>query len=424
MSGDEEWVRAQVAARLDEAVRTNGGGPSAKVRREFITAALEQRLSEQVRLGRPLPGPAEVEAIARKVEMTFTSLGGFGEALADPSVEEVHANGCDNVWVKYADDPRSYPVGPVARTDENLVELARHVIQTAGLISTRFDDEVPFATVDLGDGSRFSAMMRITGRRPRVSICRPVVFAASLDELRARGMMDEAQCQLLRAVVRARKTVLVCGGHGFGKTTCIRALLGEAEVWERKVCIQKFDELQLERFPELHPNVLPLLVRLPNQEGKGGISQSTLVDLALISRPDRLVVGEVLGDEAVPMLYALSGGVDGSLFTIHAADATDVFERLVLLAGGAPQRVDRRTTLGLAARGIRFIVHLRRDREGNRVVAAIHEVEAYRQDTDTVHTGAIFEGGREGPGVRTSTPVRCLDDLIAAGLDPRWEERW
>src|SRR5262249_40860040 len=129
---------------------------------------------------------------------------------------------------------------------------------------------------------------------------RPVVFAPSLDELRARGMLDEHQRQLLRAVVRARKTILVSGGHGFGKTPPIRSLLGETEGWERKVTIEKSAELQIERFPDLHPNVLPLLVRAPNQEGKGGISQSQLVDLALISRPDRLVVGEVLGDEAVP----------------------------------------------------------------------------------------------------------------------------
>ena len=418
-----QWVRADVAARLDELVRGNGHGPGPtdQARRDLIAAALEQRLGEQVRSGLALPARGEIDAIASVVAMSFSGLGGFEELLGDPTKEEGRANGCDNVWARYSGDPRRYRVGPVARSDGELIEVARHIMQSAGQLSTRFDDEVPYATVDLGDGTRFTAIMRICGPRPRVFFCRPVVFAPTLDDLCERGMMSADLRQFVAAAVRARKTIFVSGSHGVGKTTFLRSLLGECEPWEQKLTVEKTAELQLERFPDLHPNVLPLLVRAPNQEGKGGISQSQLVELSLVSRPDRLAVGEILGDECVPALYALSGGIDGSFFSIHAKAPGDVFEWLALLAGGAPQRVDRRTTLGLAAQGIDLIVHLGWDRaRKRRVVVSVLEVEGYRQETDAVHTGTIYAPDADGCALRTGTALLCQEDLLQAGLDPRW----
>ena len=275
--------------------------------------------------------------------------GAIDALMNDPAVTDILVNGVRDVWVERG--------GDLSKTDvefaspEDLAATIERLIARGG---GRVDVSRPIADVALPDGSRMHVVVPpLSPSGPKVSIRRFPRGPLSLDDLQERGMFDDNVRTQLETAVRERATIAISGGTGTGKTTLLNALLGEIPSSERLVT--------LEETPELRPTCahwVPLVARPPNVEGKGEV---TLVDLfrgALRMRPDRIVVGEVRGSEALVALDAFSTGHPGSLVTLHARSAADVVDRFVSLAsgGGVPDGTLRTTVRD----AFDLIVHIER----------------------------------------------------------------
>lgn len=243
----------------------------------------------------------------------------------------------------------------------------------------------------------------------------------TLDDLVGPGMLDGRLHALLAAAVRARKNIIVCGGTGAGKTTLLRGLLNEVAPSERLVTIEDNFELGLQRFPELHPDVVAMEAREPNVEGTGEISMAELVRMGLRMSPDRVIVGEVRGPEVLALLNAMSQGNDGSMCTVHADSSSGAFARLAMYAVQAPERLPLEATNLLVANSIDFVVFIAQDTpvvgaRRDRYISSVREVVG--ADGRIVVSNEVW-----APGVdRRATPAAplrpaTLADLQAVGYD-------
>lgn len=289
--------------------------------------------------------------------------GPLSDAMRDPAVTDILVNGPREVWIERA--------GCLERSDAAFAdETALHayverVVSTSG---GRVDMSRPVADARLPDGSRIHVVLPpLAPHGPIVSIRKFPSDAFTLDDLARLSMLSEPQMDALRDAVRDRRTIAISGGTGTGKTTLLNALLGEVPESERVVVI--------EETPELRPrcgHFVSLVARPPNVEGKGAVELRELLRASLRMRPDRIVVGEVRGPEALVALDAMSTGHEGSFVTVHARSASDVLDRLVALAmQGSVAGVSE-----LRARFVRafdLVVHLERV-GGRRIVVAIEEV--------------------------------------------------
>ena len=195
---------------------------------------------------------------------------------------------------------------------------------------------------------------------PSVSIRKARLGRVFLDDLVANGTMTPELAAFLTAAVAARKNIMIAGATNAGKTTLLRALANEIPPWERLVTVERALELGLGEFQDLHPNVVAFEERLPNSEGLGGVTMAELVRRSLRMNPSRVIVGEVLGDEIVTMLNAMSQGNDGSLSTIHANSSLEVFNRIATYAIQASERLPIEATQMLIAGALDFVVFLRK----------------------------------------------------------------
>jgi Flp pilus assembly CpaF family ATPase len=288
-----------------------------------------------------------------------------------------------------------------------------------GRSERRFDAAHPELNLQLPDGSRLFAVMGVSAR-PSVAIRRhlfPKVFLADLIGL---GALDDVLAGFLAAAVRARKNLIVGGGTGMGKTTMLRALINEIPPSERLITVEDSLELGIDRFPELHPDVVTLEAREANVEGRGAVALDQLVRMGLRMDPDRVIVGEVRGDEVLPMLNAMSQGNDGSMCTIHAHSSESVFRKLAMYAMQTPQRLPLEATNLLVANAVDFVVHLGcapgPDRRRARFVTSVREV--VDAEGPLVVSNEVFRPGADGravPGVPMRTAT--LDALVDAGFD-------
>jgi Flp pilus assembly CpaF family ATPase len=293
--------------------------------------------------------------------------------------------------------------------------MLRMAAARVGLTERRFDVGSPSLNLQLPDGSRLFAVMAVTAH-PSIAIRRhryPKVF---LEDLQGLGTVDVAVRDFLAAAVRARKNIIVCGGVDAGKTTLLRALINEIGPEERLVTIEDNLELGLDRYPELHPDVVALEAREVNVEGEGAVTLANLVRWGLRMNPDRVIVGEVRGDEVLPMLNAMSQGNDGSMCTVHANSSAGAFGKLAMYAVQAPERLPLEATNLILANALDFVVYIGRDTSG-RFVSSIREVVG--AEGPMVVSNEIFQPGpdrRAVPGapLRTTT----LEQLVGAGFDP------
>src|ERR1700728_5440919 len=257
--------------------------------------------------------------------------------LEDQQIENIDINGCDRVFLSFADG-REVMGEPVAESDEELIELIQVLAAYSGLSSRPFDTANPQLDLRLPDGSRLSAVMDVT-LRPAVSIRRARMGKVFLADLVGNGTMSPEVGSFLAAAVAARKNIMIAGATNAGKTTLLRALANQIPGHERLITVERALELGLDQSPELHPNVIAFEERLPNSEGQGAISMAELVRRSLRMNPSRVIVGEVLGDEIVTMLNAMTQGNDGSLSTIHANSSLEVFNRIATYAIQATERL-------------------------------------------------------------------------------------
>ncbi|MEU6512108.1 ATPase, T2SS/T4P/T4SS family [Streptomyces sp. NPDC046942] len=417
-------VRQRVSARLAAYAgeRESAGLPAEDetARRATVGLLLAEELGEQRRQALARGGPlidADVERrIAQAVRDELFGTGRLERLLADERIENICVNGCDVVWVKDAAGVWRREA-PVAASDEELVELVRTIASRTGGEERRFDRGMPRLNLQLPDGSRLFAVMAVTGR-VSLTIRRHRFPAASMAELVRLGVCDERLAGFLRALVRARKNIVIGGGTNVGKTTVLRAFAHEIPPEERLVTIEDTFELGLDADPVAHPNVVAMQAREPNIEGQGGIDQAELVRWGLRMSPDRVIVGEIRGAEVIPMCNAMSQGNDGSLSTIHASTSRGVFTKLASYAAQAPERLTLEATNLMVASAVHFVVHLGWDCAGRRVIDSVREV--IDADGAQIVSNEVYRPGPDGRAT-PATPLRAetLNDLALAGLDAR-----
>jgi pilus assembly protein CpaF len=387
--------------------------------RQLINRRLERYAKEQLEEGvEPLPFEDET-ALAQAIHDALFGLGALQRLLDDESIENIDANGHADVWITRSDGSKERAPA-IADNDEELVDTLRMTAARVGLTERRFDNGSPSLNLQLPDGSRLFAVMAVTSK-PSVAIRRhrfPKVF---LDDLVGLGSIDVALREFLAAAVRARKNFIVCGGVDAGKTTLLRAMLNEVGPEERIVTIEDNLELGLDRYPDLHPDVVALEAREENVEGEGAIDLATLVRWGLRMNPDRVIVGEVRGHEVIPMLNAMSQGNDGSMCTIHANSSLSAFSKLAMYAVQAPERLNLEATNLMVANAINFVVYIGTAAGGGeggmrRYVSSVREIVG--AEGPLVMSNEIFMPGYDKRAV-PSAPLRdsTLTDLQAVGFD-------
>jgi Flp pilus assembly CpaF family ATPase len=387
--------------------------------RAVLQRELDLRTRETMRLGEPpMPEGDRDELVERIMDQVFAALPGLEQFLDDRDAVNIHVQGCRHVSVEHLDGSRTRHPSPFSTHDE-LVDLVAHAARRAGTVEKEFNYSHPMLHLTLPDGSRLTANAWL-GAEPYLTIRRHPLVDQSLADLRDRGMFDEGVRTLLAAAVRARLNILFAGGQGDGKTTLMRAAAHEAQRDERTLVLEAEPELQLDRLHERHPEALTLCERPANMEGGGAI---TLADLAWHAKrltPDRIIVGEVLGDEVIPMLEAMSQGIRGSMCTMHAESSAAVFPRLPVYARSRGRDWRSGDVFQLAALALDLIVFVARDRRGTRVVAEIRHVDRYDTTTEQVVSDTWFTpDATTGRATRASViPVHHLDRLVAHGYDP------
>ena len=386
--------------------------------RSILRKEIRRRNEASLTVGRE---PISNEDEAALIEETLNAVFGFGELerwLQDPTVQDVHINGHDRVFIKTRDGKRKQ-VGQVAANDAELRRLIADFARRMGRVEQRFDYANPIIDMQLPNGDRLNAMFSVSSR-PSMSIRRHNFAISSLDELVDLGAMDGVIARFLRAAVRARRNLVVSGGTGTGKTTLLRALINEIEPGERIVTVEDNLELGISRFGESHPNLVECEARGANIEGIGGISMSDLVVASLRMDPDRIVVGECRGAETVPMLLAMSQGNEGSMTTLHADSSKNVFNRIITYAATLAQPpIDPHHATLLIRDAVHFIVHVG-IANGRRVVQSIREVDPTSEET--MLSTEVFAPGPDGmaiPAFGLSSAAH-IERLSAQGFDPRW----
>lgn len=311
-------------------------------------------------------GHREVSLVVKQLVDELLGLGPLQPLINDPVVTDIMVNGYQEVYVEKLGKLQKTDV--VFRSEEQLLNLARRIV---GKIGRRIDETSPLVDARLDDGSRVNVMippLALDGTY--ISIRKFNQDKLSLDQLAANGAMSQGMVKLLDVIVRSRLNVLVAGGTGAGKTTLLNAMSFSISPSERIVTIEDAAELKLQQ-----PHVVRAETRPANAEGLPAVGQRELVKNALRMRPDRIILGEVRGDEAFEMMQAMNTGHDGSLSTLHANSPTDALVRienmLMMSQSSLPLFALRRQV----ADTIDVVVQVERMRDGKRRIVAITEIQ-------------------------------------------------
>lgn len=426
---DEEVVgdlRATVAQELSRQVRraTEEGRQLQRTDEELLARRIlnhefERMATASLAAGRRVLDDSEEDELTRAVFDRLFQMGRLQPLLDDDRIQNITANGCDRVFIEYSDG--SKVEGPaIAASDDELIDQIREIGRRWGLSEREFNPGRPQLNLQLPDGSRLFAVAWVCDR-PALAIRRHRFLKVTLDDMVGLGAVDRGAASFLAAAVRARKQIIVCGATGAGKTTMLRALASEIPSGERIVTIETELELGLDRFVDLHPDCVALEAREANVEGVGEVTAADLVRMSLRMNPDRVIVGEVRGDEVIPMLNAMSQGNDGSMCTVHSDSSATVFNKMALYAMQAPERLPIDATCQLATAAIDLVVFIAKTRNG-RYVSSIRQVVG--ADGAQVVTNEIFRpdaDGRAVPGI--APPHDFADDLVAHGWDRRLFDR-
>ncbi|HWN81513.1 MAG TPA: CpaF family protein [Candidatus Udaeobacter sp.] len=346
--------------------------------------------------------------IVESVEDEMLGLGPIQQYLRDPDVSDILVNGAKEVYIER--------YGKLEKTETNFRD-DQHVLQIieriVSQIGRHIDESSPMVDARLQDGSRVNAIippLAIDG--PTLSIRRFGVRTIEMKDLLGFGTLTEPMAELLQGIVRARINILISGGTGSGKTTLLNAMSAFIPPDERILTIEDSAELQL-----LQPHVVRLETRPPNIEGRGTVTQRDLVRNALRMRPDRIILGEVRGDEAMDMMQAMNTGHDGSLTTLHAnstRDALTRLETLVLLAG---HQIPDKAIREHVASALEVLVHVSRLSDGTRRVTNISEIVG--MEGEVITTQDIFAFQKLG----VDDQGKVIGRHIALGVRPHFIER-
>ena len=375
-----------------------------------IRSLLGQLLSEE---GTPL-NLSERETLFIEVLDDVFGLGPLEPLLRDPTVSDILVNTCKHVFVE-----RAGVLERVTATFQDDRHLLRVIDRIVSAVGRRIDDSSPMVDARLADGSRVNAIippLAVDG--PLLSIRRFPTERLKAEDLVTLRAMTQPMLDFLSHCVRSRLNCLISGGTGAGKTTLLNVLSSFISDRERIVTIEDAAELQLRQV-----HVARLETRPPNVEGKGAVKQRQLVINALRMRPDRIVVGEVRGEEALDMLQAMNTGHDGSLTTVHANSARDALARIeTMIAMGATNLPERAMRQQIAA-AIQVVVQQSRMSDGTRKVTGISEITGMEGDVITMQeifvfekTGITQEGKVLGRFRATGVRPKVCERLRASGI--------
>ncbi|HEV7157534.1 MAG TPA: CpaF family protein [Terriglobales bacterium] len=371
--------------------------------RHEVRAVVIELLSEEKRL----LTPKQTDQLTDDVLDEILGLGPLEPLLKDDSIADILINTHDTVYIERR--------GRLELTDIQFQDnrhLVRIINKIVSAVGRRVDESSPMVDARLADGSRVNAIIPpLSVDGPLVSIRKFSREALSVDRLVGFGSLTEEMSLVLRAIVQARRNVLISGGTGSGKTTLLNAMSAFIDVSERIITIEDSAELQLQQ-----PHIGRLETRPPNIEGKGEITQRDLVKNALRMRPDRIIVGEVRSGEAFDMLQAMNTGHDGSMTTVHANTARDALNRIEQMIGMAGLDISPRSIRQQIASAINVVLQTERSEDGRRRVISIAEIVGMEEDTITMQE--IFRFRRKG---RTDDGT-VLGDFEATGVRPKFLE--
>jgi pilus assembly protein CpaF len=365
----------------------------------------------------PLSTP-ERDRLAREILDEIFGLGPLEQLLKDPRISDILVNGFNRIYIERAGKLEFVP-DLAFKDNQHLMQIIDRIVSRVG---RRVDESSPMVDARLPDGSRVNAII------PPLAVDGPALSIRRFgrDPLTARNLIEnksltEPMLELLAAMVKGRLNLLISGGTGAGKTTLLNVLSGYIPNTERIVTIEDAAELQLKQ-----EHVVRLETRPPNIEGKGAIRQRQLVINSLRMRPDRIVVGEVRGEEAFDMLQAMNTGHEGSLTTVHANSPRDALSRIENMVSMANLNIPERAVRQQISSAIHGVVQIARMSDGTRKVTSVCEITGMESDVISMQDIFVFErkGVAEGgkvKGVYRSTGIRAkfTDRLAAAGCRVR-----
>jgi pilus assembly protein CpaF len=373
------------------------------------------KLVEQILAGETVPlNSRERERLIKEVQDEVLGLGPLEPFLRDPTISDVLVNTHKQIYI----ERRGKLELTEARfkDDAHLRKIIDRIVSNVG---RRIDESSPMVDARLSDGSRVNAIippLAVDG--PILSIRRFAVDPLKLEDLVSLKTLTPEIGAFFREIVRARLNVLVAGGTGSGKTTLLNVLSGFIPSTERIVTIEDSAELQLRQ-----EHVVRLETRPPNIEGKGQVTQRDLVRNSLRMRPDRIIVGEVRGDEALDMLQAMNTGHDGSLSTIHSNSPRDALLRLETMVAMAGLNIPTRFVRHYISSAVEILVHVSRLTDGSRKLVSLQEVTGMEGETINLQEIFLFEqtgmdknGAVKGRFRATGIRPRFVEKLQARGI--------
>jgi pilus assembly protein CpaF len=355
----------------------------------------------------------ERETVSSDVLDELFGLGPLELLLKDPAISDILVNRADQIYIER--EGRIEETDVVFRDDKHLMQIIERIVSAVG---RRIDESSPMVDARLQDGSRVNVIippLALDG--PAMSIRRFRTDRLGANDLVERESLTSPMLEFLKGAIGARLNVIVSGGTGAGKTTMLNVLSSFVSESERVVTIEDAAELTLRQ-----RHVVRLETRPPNIEGKGGIRQRQLVINALRMRPDRIIVGEVRGEEALDMLQAMNTGHDGSLTTIHANSPRDALYRLDTMIAMANLNIPDRAVRQQVASAVNLVIQVTRLTDGSRRVTSISEITGMEQDVIAMqeifhfHQSGINEAGKVmGAFKATGVRPKCADRIAATG---------
>jgi len=356
----------------------------------------------------------ELSVLADGIFDEMTGLGPLEPLLADGAISDILINGHQQVYIEVGGELELS--GVQFASEPHLLRIINRIVAQVG---RRVDESQPLCDARLLDGSRVNvAIAPIAVDGPLVSIRKFSKSPLTLDKLVEFGAIPDVVAQFLWAACKSRVTILISGGTGSGKTTLLNALSQSISHKERLITIEDAAELQLQQ-----PHVARMETRPPNIEGKGEIRQRGLVKNALRMRPDRVILGEVRGEEAFDMLQAMNTGHEGSMATLHANTPRDAITRLEQMVAMGDMKITPEAVAGQIASAVGLIVQAQRLSDGQRKITSIAEITG--MEGSIIQMQEIFNYTRTGTGPKhevigefrcTGIRPQCLDEIICQNI--------
>jgi pilus assembly protein CpaF len=408
---DYRRIKTRLHTRLLEEIDVESlNRLSEDVARDRVRQAVRDMLNREKT---PLTLPEREQMVIEIVDELF-GFGPLESLLADPTVSDILVNGARAIYVERH--------GILDRTDiqfDDEAHLMRIIERIVSRVGRRVDESSPMVDARLPDGSRVNVIippLALDG--PTVSIRRFGRDRLTANNLLEYGSLTPQMLQLLEASVKGKLNIMISGGTGAGKTTLLNVLSGFIPEKERIVTIEDAAELQLH---QLH--VVRLETRPPNIEGKGAVKQRQLMINSLRMRPDRIVIGEVRGEEAIDMLQAMNTGHEGSLTTVHANSPRDALSRLEAMVSMANLNLPEKAVRQHISSAIHVIVQINRLPDGTRKITSVSEITGMEGSTITMQDLFVFErqGYDEKKKVRgafkpTGIRPKFAEKLVASGI--------